>query len=65
VTSDNPLQQLLEAVSNSEYCREVDRRGTGDFDLGPILGEMDWVAEMHRIFDLHKGEKPHADNGRA
>lgn len=40
------LDAVLQCCFMMEYCRAVDRAGTADFDLGAILGELDWYKSL-------------------
>jgi hypothetical protein len=51
------LDAVLHAVAMIDLCQRVDRgetlsghKRTGN-DLGPILGELDWVTELRRLLD--------------
>ncbi len=43
------LDAVLHATWMIVYCRQVDARLKGTGDLGPMLGEMDWVTELNRL----------------
>ena len=43
------LDALLHAAYMVVYCRRVDHEKRGSGDLGLMLGEMDWVSEIHRL----------------
>lgn len=51
------LQEVLRCCSEMEHCREADRRGKGDFDLGAIMGELDWHTELTMLMQKNEEER--------
>ena len=49
------LDQLLHAAYMVQFCQDADRQGKSNFDLGAILGELDWHTELYRL--THGGGK--------
>lgn len=53
-----PKQPDLDAVLHCcyimEYCRLADREGRSNFDLGAVMGELDWHKELVRIMEEWK-----------
>ena len=45
------LDQVLHAAFMVQFCQEAGKKKEGNFDLGPILGEVDWVTELHRLVE--------------
>lgn len=43
------LDAVLHAAWMVVYCRQVDAELKGRRDVGPVLGELDWIAELHRL----------------
>ena len=43
------LDAVLHAAWMVVYCRQVDTAKRGSGDLGPMLGEMDWITELTRL----------------
>jgi hypothetical protein len=43
------LDAVLHAAWMVVYCRRVDQEKRGLGDVGPILGELDWVTELTRL----------------
>lgn len=48
---------MLEAMHMMEYCRDRGRRFDTDFDLGAILGELDWYKEFYRLKEKALGTR--------
>lgn len=47
------LQDILESCYMITWCREQDRTRNVDFDLAGILGEMDWLRNLHCLLADH------------
>jgi hypothetical protein len=45
------LDAVLHAAWMVLYCQDRGRRGEIDFDFGAIMGELDWVVELHRLVE--------------
>lgn len=49
------LQEILRAAYELQECREAYTNSAKAYTTGlggPILGEMDWLAELHRLMEL-------------
>lgn len=54
--SQPDLEEVLSCCALMEFCRAADRNGTSNFDLGAILGELDWHKELCRLLEEWKME---------
>jgi Protein of unknwon function (DUF3310) len=54
------LQEVLHAAAMIDLCQRVDRgeelegHQARKYDLGPIIGELDWVTELHELLEKRK-----------
>jgi hypothetical protein len=45
------LDQVLHAAYMIQFCNEFDRQLKSKLDVGPMIGALDWTAELHRLLE--------------